>query len=215
MRWIKWIVTTVLVLLVVSLFHYTLPQRDIVRVIDAYEKRQDFGWNSIFWANPDAGTIEQLTRDVRFIDTVMPDGSVMVYRNEDTSFSWPFYFKFDSSNLNAQAKELISDKENPTWVAIRHYGWRNELATIFPNATSIKVVEGPDTRLIPWFNIIFFIILGLFGLGLFRLMQRFKRSRIDPVLEDIEDAWDGASDRAGEAGGRLSRFWKRTTGSDK
>ncbi len=215
MRWLKWIVTTVLVLLVVGLFQYTLPQRDVVRIIDAYEKRQDFGMNSIFWANPDAGTSTQPTRDVRFIDTIMPDGSVMVYRNEDTSFSWPFYFKFNSSNLNAEAKALISDASNPKWVAIRHYGWRNEFITIYPNATSIKVVDGPDVRLIPWFNIIFFIVLGLFGLGLFRLMQRFKRSRIDPVLEDIEDAWDGASDRAGQAGGRLSRFWKKTTGSDK
>jgi len=203
MRWIKWIVTTLLVVFVVAVFHYVLPQRDIVRIIDAYEKRQDFGVNSIFWAQPDAGTSTQPTRDVRFIDTIMPDGSVMVYRNEDTSFSWPFYFKFDSADINAQAKELISNKDNPTWVAIRHYGWRNEYLTIFPNATSLKVVDGPDVRLIPWFNIIFFTILGLFGLGIFRLLQRFKRRRIDPVLEDIEDAWDDAGDNARGFWGRI------------
>jgi hypothetical protein len=196
MRWIKWIITSLLVVFVLAVFHYILPQRDIVRIIDAYEKRQDFGVNSIFWAQPDAGTSVQPTRDVRFIDTIMPDGRVMVFRNEDTSFSWPFYFKFDSADVNAQAKELISTKDNPTWVAIRHYGWRNEYFTIFPNATSLKVVDGPDVRLIPWFNIIFFIIIGLFGLGIFRLLQRFKRRRIDPVLEDIEDAWDDAGDNA-------------------
>lgn len=209
MFWIKSVVTALLVLLVAGLFHYTLPQRDIVRVIDAYEKRQDFGWNRMFWANPDAGTAEQPTRDVRFIDTLRPDGSVMVYRNEDTSFSWPFYFKFDSSNLNAEAKALVSDAENPKWVAIRHYGWRNELLTIFPNATSIKVVDGPDVRLIPWFNIAFFIIAGLLGLGLFRLLQRFKQRRIDPVLEDIEDVWDGASDHASKTSSRFFRFFSK------
>lgn len=202
MRWIKWIITTLLVVLVVAVFHYVLPQRDIVRIIDAYEKRQDFGVNSIFWAQPDSGTSTQPTRDVRFIDTIMPDGSVMVYRNEDTSFSWPFYFKFDSADINAQAKELISTKDNPTWVAVRHYGWRNEYFTIFPNATSLKVVDGPDVRLIPWFNIAFFVTLGLFGLGIFRMLQRFKRRRIDPVLEDIEDVWDDAGDHA-------RGFWAR------
>lgn len=203
MRWIKWIVMTLLIVFVIAVFHYTLPQRDIVRVIDAYEKRQDFGVNSIFWAQPDAGTSAQPTRDVRFIDTIMPDGSVMVFRNEDTSFSWPFYFKFDSADINAQAKELISAKDNPTWVAIRHYGWRNEYFTIFPNATSLKVIDNPDVRLIPWFNISFFIIIGLFSLGLFRLLQRFKRRRIDPVLEDIEDVWDDAGDNARGFWGRI------------
>ena len=203
MRWIKWVVTSLLVVFVLAVFHYILPQRDIVRVIDAYEKRQDFGVNSIFWAQPDAGTSAQPTRDVRFIDTIMPDGSVMVFRNEDTSFSWPFYFKFDSADVNAQAKELISAKDNPTWVAIRHYGWRNEYLTIFPNATSLKVVDSPDVRLIPWFNIALFIIIGLFGLGIFRLLQRFKRRRIDPVLDDIEDAWDDAGDNARGFWGRI------------
>lgn len=203
MRWIKWVVTSLLVVFVLAVFHYILPQRDIVRVIDAYEKRQDFGVNSIFWAQPDAGTSAQPTRDVRFIDTIMPDGSVMVFRNEDTSFSWPFYFKFDSADVNAQAKELISAKDNPTWVAIRHYGWRNDKITIFPNATSLKVVDSPDVRLIPWFNIALFIIIGLFGLGIFRLLQRFKRRRIDPVLDDIEDAWDDAGDNARGFWGRI------------
>lgn len=212
MRWIKWIASTLLVVFVLAVFHYTLPQRDIVRVIDAYEKRQDFGVNSIFWAQPDAGTSAQPTRDVRFIDTIMPDGSVMVFRNEDTSFSWPFYFKFDSADVNAQAKELISAKDNPTWVAIRHYGWRNEYFTIFPNATSLKVVDGPYVRLTPWFNIIFFIIIGLCGLGIFRLLQRFKRRRIDPVLEDIEDAWDDAGDNAR---GFFGRIWDKISGTAK
>ncbi len=212
MRWIKWIVTTLLVVLVVSMFHYILPQRDIVRIIDAYEKRQDFGVNSIFWANPDAGTTKLPSRDVRFIDTVMPDGSVMVYRNEDTSFSWPFYFKFDSADINAQAKELVSTKEEPVWVAVRHYGWRFVYWTIFPNATSLKVVDGPDVRLIPWFNIFFFTVMGLLGLGIFRLLQRFKRRRIDPVLEDIEDAWDDAGTNTR---GFIGRIWDKITGAAK
>ena len=206
--WIKiWAVKLLAGLLIATyalgFLHYTLPQRDIVLIIDAYEKRMDVSNNALFWGQPDAGASVVDTRDVRFIDTEKPDGSVMVYRNEDTAFSWPPYFKFDSSDLRAQAKQLISTPENPKWVAVRHYGWRNTVFSIFPNITSMKVVDGPDVRLIPWLNIIIYILLGLFGLGLFRLWQRFKQRRIDPVIEDIEDAWDDASTSASGGFGRI------------
>lgn len=206
--WVKiWVVKLMAGLLIATyilgFLHYTLPQRDIVLIIDAYEKRMDVSNNSLFWGQPDAGTSQVDTRDVRFIDTEMPDGSVMVYRNEDTGFGWPLYFKFDSSDISAQAKQLISTPENPKWVAVRHYGWRNTVFSLFPNMTSMEVVDGPNAKLIPWFNIILFVLLGLFGLGLFRLWQRFKQRRIDPVLEDIEDAWDDASTSASSGMGRI------------
>lgn len=222
--WVKiWLVKLMAISLIATyilgFLHYTLPQRDIVLIIDAYEKRMDVSNNSLFWGQPDAGTSQVDTRDVRFIDTERPDGSVMVYRNEDTGFGWPPYFKFDSSDISAQAKQLISSPEDPKWVAVRHYGWRNTVFSLFPNATSMKLVAGPDARLIPWFNIVLFILLGLLGLGLFRLMQRFKRRRIDPVLEEIEDALEDAGDRASKAGtnarGTIGRMWDKISGTQK
>ena len=39
-KWVFWITFWVLV---AAFFHYTLPQKDIVRVTDTYEKRIDFG----------------------------------------------------------------------------------------------------------------------------------------------------------------------------
>jgi hypothetical protein len=222
MRFIYWGVVLFFCAVVLAMVHYTLPQRDIVRIVDAYEKRMDVGPNSLFWGKADTGTNVTENRDVRFIDTIRPDGSTMVYRNEDTGWGWPFYFKFDSSDFGAQAKDKASSADDPTWVAIRHYGWRIQLFTIFPNATSLKVVDGPDTRLIPWFNIVFLVICALCLLGVFRILQWFKRRRIDPITENVGEAWDMVEDHANDAGtsvlgffGRVNRMLARLFGSRK
>ena len=47
---IKWTFRITLLTLVAAFLHYTLPQTDIVRITDTYEKRVDFGENSLFWA---------------------------------------------------------------------------------------------------------------------------------------------------------------------
>ena len=78
MRYVKWGFRILLVVLVLAFLHYTLPQRDIVRVVNTYEERQDFGINSIFWANGDAGGGTAVNRDVLFIQTVKANGNVMV-----------------------------------------------------------------------------------------------------------------------------------------
>ena len=213
MRIVKWIFWLLFVAVVFGFFHYTLPQRDIVRVTGTEVIRMDFsGWNRIFFAQPDSGNVEGGNRDLRLINTVYPNGRVMVFRNEDTGFGWPWYFKLDSSNLQAEASDLVSTRADPIWVAVTHYGWRNEFLTIYPNAVGMREVAGPDVRLIPWLNIIIFIILGLLLLGFYRLLQRFKRRKIDPLVEDMEDRWDRAEIRATQAGENASapvRNWFR------
>lgn len=209
MRLIKWLFILLIVVFIGSILHYTLPQRDVVRILDAYEKRMDVASNSFFWAQADAGTLQSDTRDVRFIDTLRPDGSVMVYRNEDTGFGWPPYFKFDSSDLSAQAKQLVSSEADAQWVAVRHYGWRNKYFSIFPNATSMKPVDGPDVSFIPWFNIVFFVIFGLILLGIFRLLQKFKRNRIDPVMEDVGETWDSVEAGGSRIGNAIRGWFKK------
>ncbi|MEL7255399.1 MAG: DUF1523 family protein [Pseudomonadota bacterium] len=211
MVYVKWAIRILLVLLTVAVFHYTLPQTDVVRVTDTYEKRIDFGENSIFWAAPDVGNDETLAnRDVFFIQTVYPNGRIMVYRNEDTGWGWPPYFKFDTSNLQAEASDLKSTVETPKWVAIKHYGWRNELISIFPNAVSVWRVEGPDAKTaFPWLNVV--IIVGFVVLMLLvRLAwRRFRTGRIDPVFDDIGDGFDAAGDAVAARRGRV-RAWLDT-----
>lgn len=221
MRWIKWIFLALVVLLVFSVFHYTLPQRDVVRVTGTEIIRQDFSkWNRIFYAQSDSGNEDGVNRDLRLINTAYPNGGIMVFRNEDTGFGWPWYFKLDSSNLQAEAADLVSTRAEPVWVVVTHYGWRNEFLSIYPNAVGVREVSGPDVRIIPWVNIIIYIILGLLLLGAYRLLQRFKRRKIDPALEAMEERWDSVearasdvSDSAGAAKGGVLAWFKRWFGS--
>jgi len=209
MRYVKWTLIALAALLVFAFLHYNLPQNDVVRIADVYEKRVDPGENSWFWASPDAGNANVTNRDVFFIQTIQRNGKPMVYRNEDTGWGWPPYFKFDTANLQTEATDLKSTKEAPQWVVIRHYGWRNEFLSIYPNAVAIRPVDGPDVTLIPWFNIVVLTLLALIALRLWRMIQRFRASRIDPVLDDIGEALEAAGDTAEAAQERASGLWGR------
>ena len=212
MRYVNWTSRVLLALIVFAFLHYTLPQRDIVWIADTYEKRIDFGENSIFWASPDVGTAAGANRDVFFIQAIRENGKARVYRNEDTGWGWPPYFKIDTSNLQAEAASLKSSAEQPKWVAIRHYGWRNEFMSIFPNAVGVKQVDGPDARLIPWLNIVILTFLLILALFLRALWRQFRERTIDPILDDGRDRMDRIDAYTDEKKGRVQRWldtWRR------
>ena len=190
-KWVFWITFWVLV---GAFLHYTLPQRDMVRIVDTFEQRVDFGENSIFWAAPDVGSdTTAVNRDVLFIQAIRDTGRVIVYRNEDTGWGWPPYFKFDTKNLQTEAADLKSTKADPQWAVVTHYGWRNEYLSIFPNAISIRPVAGPEAGTgIPWVNIIVLTILLAIVYAVWVRWRRFKARRITPTMERIDD---GLADR--------------------
>ncbi len=186
MRWIKWVFWAAVLALFGALLHYNLPKRDIVYITGVEIKLERFDGNSVFWAAPDSASTASggpIERDVRFIDTVQVDGDVMVFRNEDTGGGWPPYFKFDSANLQAEARNLVSTSADPTWVAMRYYGWRIPFLSIYPNALSVKAVAGPEVRLIPWFNIVFLTLLAaiLWAVGV--RVRRWSKRHISPWLD--------------------------------
>lgn len=211
MRWVIRSVVAILLLLVLSVLHYTLPQTDIVRIVGTDSKRIDFGENSFFWSGPDVGTAPGTTRDVFFIQTVQANGRPMVYRNEDTGWGWPPYFKLNSYNLQTIATSLISPPEAPKWVAVTHYGWRNEFFTIFPNAIRLREVPGPDTRIIPWASIVILIVLALLVLLVWRMLAQFRERMIDPMVDTVGDTIDELDARADAARGRARGKWARFT----
>lgn len=215
----------VLVALIIGvILHYALPQHDIVRVVNTYQERQDLNdWTRIFWARPDDQSATLINRDVQFLQTVkkktflfgfVPRDAteVMVYRNEDTGWSWPFYFKFDTASLQTEADDLRSTPEQPKWAVMTHYGWRNEYLSAFPNAISIRPVDGPDVRIIPWFNIFFFGFLIAAIVFIRAMWMQFRERAIDPLLDSAEHRYDEASADIAEQKGRLSRWlgtWRK------
>jgi len=92
------------------------------------------------------------------------------------------------------------------WVAVRHYGWRIRILSMYPNAISMKEVEGPDVRLIPWFNIIFLILLAATFWGVYVRVDRWKDTNIDPVIDDIGETLGSVGDSVGETRGRFRRW---------
>ncbi len=208
MVYVKWVIMITIWVLFGAFLHYTLPQHDVVRVVKTEVRRVDFGENSLFWAQQDTGQETAVTtnRDVRFVETFYASGSPMVFRNEDTGWGWPPYFKLDSSNLQAELTDLVSTKDAPQWVVLRHYGWRNEFFSIFPNAVAVKAVDGPDYRVTNWFNIIFLTMLAAIFWAIYVRWRRFRMARIDPVIEDVEDSLYAAGDAIQERRGRLRRW---------
>ena len=197
MRNVRRIFRVVLFVIAGLYLHYTLPQHDVAKVTgisDRLERLSSF--QQIFYNQVDLGSAEGDMRDLRLINTVKVDTwflglwrggeRVMVYRNEDTGV-YPPYFKFDSSDLEAEASALAGKEQ---WVSITHYGWRMRFLSIYPNAISIKPVSGPEYRPFPWFNLFFFAFL-IVGFFFVRAMWRqFVERTVDPTMEALEDGYD-------------------------
>lgn len=211
-RALKWTVGIILLVIVALFLHYTLPQRDVVRITNTYNRLTTVGENAIFYATPDVGTAESsTTRDIRFIEAVRPNGKVIVYRNEDTGWIWPPFFKYDSSNLQAKASDMKSSGEAPKWVAITKYGWRIAWLSIYPNAISLRPVDGPDVTFFPWLNITIIVVLVLLVLIIRRMWLQFWERMVDPAVKSVGqslDDLDASADAARlRARTRWGRFW--------
>ena len=211
-------VLRLLVLSVFALFlHYVLPQHDIVKVTSTEVIRTDFNaFNRMFFASADSGAAAPDTRDLRLINTqkqntfllgfIPRDSSrVMVYRNEDTGWIWPPYFKFNSADLQAVAANLARGDQ---WVVVTHYGWRNRWLSIYPNAVRLRVVDSPDVRIIPWFNIAFFVFLLITMLVIRAMWRQFWERAVDPVLDAAGHQMDEAQAGLAERRSRLARWFR-------
>ena len=201
------------------LLHYVLPQHDIVRIVNTYQERQDLDdWTRIFWADPDTQSTTLVNRDVQFIQSVKKKTwllgfiqrdatEVMVYRNEDTGWGWPFYFKFDTASLQTEADDLRSTQENPKWAVMTHYGWRNEYLSAFPNAIAIRPVASPNETVIPWFNIFFFVFL-IVAIGTVRAMWfQFRERMVDPAMDRVGDQMDIVEAHMDQRRSKMRRWW--------
>lgn len=212
MRYVKWTVWLLLAILAFGFFHYTLPQHDIVRIVKVENRMVEIDENSIFWSRADVGMANSAMRDVPFIHAVFPNGRTIEYRNEDTGWGWPPYFKIDSGRLTTQASDLISTATDPVWVMVTHYGWRNLLFSIYPNAVAVRRVDGPDATVIPWVSIIILGFLAFILLMIRKMWLQFRERTVDPALDRAGEAWDKVDARADAAAGEVRGVWGRFTG---
>ncbi|MFV0301183.1 MAG: DUF1523 family protein, partial [Paracoccus sp. (in: a-proteobacteria)] len=220
MYYVKVVFGVLLGVIVFAFLDYTLPSKNTVRITNTYNRLTYISpTSSIFYAADDTGTVEnqQGQRDVRFIDTVRPNNKVFVYRNEDTGWIWPPYFKYDSANLHAEATNLQSTAADPQWVSITAYGWRLPWLSTYPNAVSIDTVAGPNEQPRNWPAMIVLIVLFMLLLLFWRMWAQFRQRTIDPAVARVDRAWDdveasadAARDRvvseASEARGRFTRW---------
>jgi len=224
MRKFRITVRILLFLIAATLFDYVLPQHDIVRITGTEVIRMDFTkFNRLFYAQADSGNVELSTRDVRLINTTKrktflfgfvarDTEGVMVYRNEDTGWIWPPYFKFDSSDLQAEAEANISPPGEQKWAVLTHYGWRNRWFTTYPNAIGVRPISGPDVTVVPWFNIFFFAFIVFAWLMARAMWRQFRQRSIDPVLEDVGEVSDATRGHATGIWGRFTSWlatWRR------
>ena len=128
--------------LVFAAINYAFPHYDEAIITGGEVKRMDKD-GFIDAQNPADGP----TRDVYFIYTRELNGTkAMPYRNEDTGWGLPLYFKFNSSQKAVQ---------------IKFYGWRIAMFDMFRNAVSVKKLKDGETRANPIFSYIFYALTAV------------------------------------------------------
>lgn len=192
MRKVKWAIWGILLLLAALFLNYTMPQHDVVRITDAYNRKTPMGKiNGLFFASTDSGApASQGDPDIRFIDTFYSNGKPIVFRNEDTGWIWPPYFKYNSSNVQAVATNLKSTEAAPKWVMVTRYGWRFTPLSIYPNAIRITEVSGPDVTYFPWLNVVILILLAALVFMIRRMWLQFWERMVDPAVAGVQEAGD-------------------------
>ena len=160
----------VILLVIGATLHFFLPKHAVVVINGVEVKRMDA--QGVVNSN---NLAEGPTRDVYFINTGEPDNpiDVSVFRNADTGFGFPWYFKFNSADVQAKAQQLSKDKDQ--LALLQYYGWRIRLISTFPNIVSIEETN-TRTEPFPIFNVVFLMILfSLIGFAYWKIRTRLRK----------------------------------------
>lgn len=162
------------VLAYLTFLAYTLPRTVKVRVTGTEVVRRDV-------EKPD-GT--RVVEDVNYITAEDLEGRARIFRNVDTGWGWPPYFKFDSGDLLAEANNLADDTPQRT-ALLRFYGFRIRVLSWVPNAVSMRIVE-KDYQHVPYFNIAFGVGHTIVVLWLWLRIRRWSRGSAEVRAEAAE-----------------------------
>ena len=150
-----------------SLFLHYIPPRYTVAVVTGVEaKRAERATARLPEGAPDA-------RDQYLIFLKRENGGDMVFRNEDTGWGFPPYFKFDAAEMQAVANDLVGKP-----ALIKFYGWRSKIFRIFPNVLSLEA-KPASPSMTSYTRLSVFSLWGVLLVWLFPrwfgLFDRFKR----------------------------------------
>lgn len=155
------LVTLSLHIVLVGAVNYAMPSYEST-VVTGMEVRRVDKDGPISKSNPVDGEV----RDVYYLFTENPDSKkVMVYRNEDTGWGLPPYFKFGSADIQAKAQAYANEKQ---LVEIKYYGWRINWLNEFRNIVSIKPLSEGDGPSHPIFS---YLLYAFFALTFFLSVQ--------------------------------------------
>jgi hypothetical protein len=172
MKKIKFAMAAFLFAAVALFLFHNLPRTAVVQISGTDVKRVDRESGEVVSKNAQDTSARGAgkTYDVRFINSVARNGKTMVFRNEDTGWGWPPYFKFNSADLTAQAQAFASVPDKP-WVLVKYYGWRIRIFSMFPNAISLRTVDR-DYDHFPLFNVVFVVLLAI---GVFIVLRKIRK----------------------------------------
>ncbi|OPG26062.1 DUF1523 family protein [Helicobacter pylori] len=144
-------ILTAIFLAFMLLVSYCMPHYSVAVISGVEVKRMNENENT-----PNNKEVKTLARDVYFVQTYDPKDqkSVTVYRNEDTRFGFPFYFKFNSADISALAQSLVNQQ-----VEVQYYGWRINLFNMFPNVIFLKPLKENAEMSKPVFSWILYALL--------------------------------------------------------
>ncbi|MBE3605807.1 DUF1523 family protein [Campylobacter sp. RM13119] len=132
--------------------NYAFPHYDDALITGGEVKRMDKD-GLVSTANPADGP----TRDVYFVYTQEANSTkVMPYRNEDTRWGFPFYFKFNSADVQAVAQSFAGEQK---LVQVKFYGWRIALLDEFRNIISIREIKDVSELSNPIMTYVFYVLL--------------------------------------------------------
>ena len=151
-----------------GIVNYAMPSYDETYVTGMEVRRMDKD-GVISKANPADGEV----RDVYFLFTESEPNKVMVYRNEDTGWGLPPYFKFGSADIQAKAQAYANEKQR---VQIKYYGWRINWMNEFRNIVSIKPLLEGETVAKPMVSYVLYgVIVLLFFLSVQLIRGIFRK----------------------------------------
>lgn len=144
-----WTVAALLLASYATCSAYFLPSTEKVHITGIEVKRLDAKDGSIL-------------HDVRYVQARKLDGESLVFRNEDTRWGFPPYFKFNAADLASDAANAARAQPEDVFL-VTYYGIRSQLLDTYPNLVAFEKVDREHVP-VPIFNVVFVLVTAVLAI---------------------------------------------------